>query len=81
MTVHGIRDDTKTAWGHSGGNRDWIKDKLFGFHSVRQLDYAYDTSDSARIYDPSEDGITMEANDLLDSVARKVAAIDQVRGH
>lgn len=69
VTVHGVCDDQQTAWTAARDNSDWIQTELFSGLSVRQLDYAYDNGDSARIYDPSSDGITVEANALLDSLA------------
>lgn len=69
VTVHGVCDDQQTAWTAERDNSDWIQYELFSGLSVRQLDYAYDNGYSARIYDPNSDGITVEANALLDSLA------------
>lgn len=77
VTVHGIRDDIKTAW-TSPDNSNWIEYELFRSLNIRHLDYAYDNSDSARIYDYRGNGINMEANALLDSLARKRAVLPHV---
>lgn len=79
VTVHGVRDDHQTAWTARNDNSNWILDKMFSDLSVRQLDYVYDTGDSSRIYDPSADGITVEANALLKSLAEDRAELTLVR--
>lgn len=79
VTVHGARDDHQTAWTSKDNNSNWIEDSLFYRLSIRQLDYVYDTGDSARIYDPSANGITIEANALLDSLAENRLDLPQVR--
>lgn len=81
VTVHGIRDDIQTAWTAPDDNSNWIQDKLFPNLPVRQLDYAYDASNSARIYDPSGNGINMEANALLDTLVKNRADLPSVRLH
>lgn len=81
VTVHGARDDHQTAWTSADDNGNWIEYSLFRRLSVRQLDYVYDTSDSARIYDPSENGIAIEANALLDSLAENRLGLPHVRVH
>lgn len=79
VTVHGARDDHQTAWTSRGDNSDWIEDKLLCNLSVRQLDYAYDNGDSARIYNPDTNGITAEADALLDSLAKNRLELPPVR--
>lgn len=79
VTVHGVRDDHQTAWTARNYNSDWILDEMFPSLSVRQLDYVYDTGNSAHIYDPSADGITVEANALLKSLAQNRAELPVVR--
>lgn len=81
VTVHGARDDHQTAWTSPGDNSDWIDDKLFCNLSIRQLDYAYDNGDSARIYDPNANGITIEAAALLDSLAKNRLELFDVRSY
>lgn len=77
VTVHGARDDHQTAW--TDRNDNSVIDDMFTGLSVRQLDYVYDTGNSAHIYDPSADGITVEANALLKSLAQNRAELPIVR--
>lgn len=79
VTVHGARDDHQTMWTSRGDSSDWIDDDLFRNLSIRQLDYVYDNGDSARIYNPNANGITMEAIALLDSLARNRLELFDVR--
>lgn len=94
ITVHGVRDDHQTAWTAQQNDSNWIEwvlfeklterhlDYVYGAENsppIRQLDYVYDTGNSARIYDPSADGISAEANALLESVAQDRAELPVVR--
>lgn len=86
ITVHGIRDDTKTAWtskdsGSSFYSQGWIQEDLFRGLDIRQLDYAYDIEESARIYHADGNGIEMESRILLDDVARWRAHLPEVRAY
>lgn len=72
VTVHGIRDDRKTAWTTKNGDQ-WIRGSLFGGLDIRQMDFSYDIQDSARVF--YESGIDLEARALLGSLAR-VRAMD-----
>ncbi|KAK4080972.1 hypothetical protein Trihar35433_2077 [Trichoderma harzianum] len=62
ITVHGIRDNYKTAWERENGSR-WISDTLFKETPVREVDYGYDIDEDARLYEP--DGIEFHAEDLI----------------
>ncbi|KAL6690544.1 putative ankyrin repeat protein [Trichoderma pleuroticola] len=53
VTVHGIRDDYKTAWKREDGTR-WIRDTLLKQIPIREVDYGYDVDEDARIYEPTE---------------------------
>ncbi|KAH8765998.1 ankyrin repeat-containing domain protein [Diaporthe sp. PMI_573] len=75
VTVHGARDDHQTAWTARNDDSNWILCEMFSGLSVRQLDYVYDTGNSARIYDPSANGITVEANALLNKLAQNRAEL------
>lgn len=68
-------------WTSRGDNSDWIEDKLFCNLSIRQLDYVYDNGDSARIYNPDANGITMEAIALLESLAKNRLELFDVRSY
>ncbi|KAH7310656.1 ankyrin repeat-containing domain protein [Stachybotrys elegans] len=62
ITVHGLRDDHKTAWQTSSGDF-WLRDQLFPNINIRQLDYSYAVDDSARVFGPR--GIEAEARNLI----------------
>lgn len=62
VTVHGIRDDYKTAWITKKGIW-WVKEQLFKGLSTRQIDYAYDVNEDSELYDP--DGIRLHAQRLV----------------
>lgn len=83
VTVHGARDDHQTVWTSPGDYQysNWIEDKLFCNLSIRQLDYVYDHGDSARIYNPDANGITIEAIALLDSLAKNRLELPDVRAY
>ncbi|KAJ9414194.1 ankyrin repeat-containing domain protein [Fusarium oxysporum] len=66
ITVHGIRDDYKTAWIDSKGS--WfLKDTLFKHMSVREIDYSYENHEESILYKP--DGIRILAGKLIDEYA------------
>ncbi|KAG8164089.1 hypothetical protein KVR01_006007 [Diaporthe batatas] len=81
ITVHGVRDDHQTVWTNKQDGSSWIERVLFRDLSIRQLDYVYGTGNSARIYDPSADGISTEANDLLKSLAQDRAQLGFTEAH
>lgn len=76
VTVHGLRDDYQTAWTSLQDGSDWIESNRFPFVRIRHLNYVYDISDSARVYGPN--GVVIEANALLDSLAQKWAELFNV---
>ncbi|UKZ47994.1 hypothetical protein TrVGV298_002230 [Trichoderma virens] len=67
ITVHGIRDDYKTAWTRED-EVSWIEDTLFKDNSIRQVDYAYDIDENATIY--KLDGIKLHAEALIQAYAQ-----------
>lgn len=73
VTVHGIRDDFRTAWtDHNGGW--WVKDQLFKDLSIREVDYSYDIHEDSMLYEPS--GIKSLALDLLSEFAQVRQRLD-----
>ncbi|KAK1762661.1 ankyrin repeat-containing domain protein [Phialemonium atrogriseum] len=62
ITVHGIRDDPKTAWQTRDGTW-WVHDELFEKLTIREIDFSYYTHEEADIFKP--DGIAREARRLL----------------
>ncbi len=63
ITVHGIRDDYRTAWIAADGCW-WVKEQLCEGMSVRQVDYRYPIDASSMIYE--QDGIAQHAQKLID---------------
>ncbi|KAF5635889.1 ankyrin repeat [Fusarium sp. NRRL 52700] len=66
ITVHGIRDDYKTAWIDSKG-KWFLKDTLFKDMSVREIDYSYENDEDSILYKPH--GIRILAEKLIDEYA------------
>ncbi|KAL7793938.1 ankyrin repeat protein [Trichoderma afarasin] len=62
ITVHGIRDDYRTAWIDREGSW-WIKNKLFHDLSARQIDYSYEIHEDSDLYET--DGLRLHAERLL----------------
>lgn len=62
ITVHGIRDDPKTAWQTRDENW-WVHDQLFARLTIREIDFSYYTHEEADIFKPN--GIAREARRLL----------------
>ncbi|KAL6790887.1 putative ankyrin repeat protein [Trichoderma sp. SZMC 28012] len=62
ITVHGIRDDDKSAWRRDDGSL-WIMDTLLKEKRIVQADYAYDIDEDARLYEPG--GVEFYAEDLI----------------
>lgn len=67
ITVHGIRDDYKTAWTDQDGMW-WLRGQLFEKLSVRQVDYSYEVEDNSSIYGP--EGIQQHAQSLVTEYAK-----------
>ncbi|KAL6411623.1 ankyrin repeat protein [Ilyonectria robusta] len=74
VTVHGLRDDYRTAW-IDAGQGWWVRDRLLKDLDVRQIDYAYDIDEGATIYDP--DGIRIHAQALVTELARVRRELDE----
>ncbi|KAH6603971.1 hypothetical protein Trco_007417 [Trichoderma cornu-damae] len=74
VTVHGIRDDYKTAWTEKDGTW-WLKNKLFKDLSIREVDYSYDIDEEATIYEPN--GIKLHAERLLTTYAKDRAHLEE----
>ncbi|KAK2022379.1 hypothetical protein LX32DRAFT_602940 [Colletotrichum zoysiae] len=68
ITVHGLRDNHSTMWKSKSG-APFLQDGLFDGVSVRQLDFIYETHNSARVFGP--DGIEVESRNLLRLYAEK----------
>ncbi|KAK4077876.1 uncharacterized protein Triagg1_3570 [Trichoderma aggressivum f. europaeum] len=66
ITVHGIRDDYKTAWIDREGSW-WIKNKLFRDLSARQIDYSYEIHEDSCLYET--DGLRLHAERLITAYA------------
>ncbi|KAI0858067.1 putative ankyrin repeat protein [Xylaria cubensis] len=62
ITVHGIRDDYKTAWTDKEGDW-WVKNQLFEGLAIRQIDYSYETNEESTIYQAN--GINLHAEWLI----------------
>lgn len=67
VTVHGIRDNSKTAWRREDGSR-WISDTLFKGRPVREVDYSYDIDEDARLYE--SEGIEFHAKNLIEQFSQ-----------
>ncbi|KAI0539493.1 putative ankyrin repeat protein [Xylaria digitata] len=66
ITVHGIRDDYRTAWTDKGGAW-WVKDRLFKNLSIREIDYSYEINEESTIY--QSNGIQLHAGRLIEEYA------------
>ncbi|KAI0119519.1 putative ankyrin repeat protein [Daldinia grandis] len=66
ITVHGIRDDYKTAWIDENGLW-WVRDRLFKNLTIRELDYSYEIGEDSEIYEPN--GIVQHARRLIEKYA------------
>ncbi|KAF3074201.1 Ankyrin-3 [Trichoderma lentiforme] len=62
ITVHGIRDDYRTAWIDREGSW-WIRTKLFHDLSARQIDYSYEIHEESDLYET--DGLRLHAERLM----------------
>lgn len=75
VTVHGIRDDYKTAWTDAQGDW-WVKRDLFGGMSIRELDYSYEIDSASTLYEP--DGIMQLARRLVTAYATVRQGLEEV---
>ena len=75
VTVHGIRDDYKTAWIDKTGTW-WVKDQLFKDLSIREVDYSYEIDEDSAIYEPN--GILHHAEKLIKKYAEVRKDLDEV---
>ncbi|KAM0514996.1 hypothetical protein ACHAPE_006318 [Trichoderma viride] len=79
ITVHGVRDDYRTAWIDSKGN--WLlKDHLFQHMSIREINYSYEIEEDSVLYQPN--GLHVLAEALLERYAeqrRKLAETETGR--
>ncbi|KAI8966064.1 putative ankyrin repeat protein [Daldinia sp. FL1419] len=74
ITVHGIRDDYKTAWIDEQGSW-WVRDQLFIGLSVREIDYSYDIDEDSELYEPN--GIIQHAQRLIQKYAEVRRDLDE----
>jgi hypothetical protein len=75
VTVHGIRDDYRTAWTDTEGDW-WVKEQLFRDMSVREVDYSYEIDASSMIYE--QNGIVRHAQNLIDEYLAVRLGLDSV---
>ncbi|KAK2055438.1 hypothetical protein LY76DRAFT_520468, partial [Colletotrichum caudatum] len=68
ITVHGLRDNHSTMWKSKSG-APFLQEGLFDGVSMRQLDFIYETHNSARVFEPN--GIEVESRNLLRLYAEK----------
>jgi hypothetical protein len=66
VTVHGIRDDYRTAWTDAEGDW-WLKNRMFKDLDIREIDYSYEIDGDALIYEPG--GIVQHARKLITAYA------------
>lgn len=75
ITVHGIRDDYRTAWIDREGSW-WIKNKLFHDLSARQIDYSYEIHENSDLYET--DGLRLHAERLTTAYANVRRELEDV---
>ncbi|RYP16723.1 hypothetical protein DL765_004959 [Monosporascus sp. GIB2] len=75
VTVHGIRDDYKTAWTDKEGAW-WVKDVLFKSLSIREVDYSYEIDENSTLYEP--DGIILHAEKLITEYAKVRRTLEEI---
>jgi hypothetical protein len=75
VTVHGIRDDYKTAWTDAQGAW-WVKDQLFQRMSTREVDYSYDIDAASTLYEPG--GLMQHARTLITEYAAVRHQLEEV---
>jgi len=74
VTVHGIRDDYKTAWTTDSGGW-WVKNSLFDGLSIRQIDYSFDIDGESLLYQPG--GLQRHAMKLLAELVKVRQALEE----
>ncbi|KAL2192491.1 putative ankyrin repeat protein [Corynascus similis CBS 632.67] len=75
ITVHGIRDDYKTAWTDESGAW-WVEKELFKHMSIREIDYSYEVDGTSLIYEPN--GILQHAQQLITEYAAVRQKLDDL---
>lgn len=75
ITVHGIRDDYKTAWIDKKGEW-WLRNKVFSGLSTRQIDYAYEVDEDSTLYEA--DGLRQHAIKLITQYAMMRKGLKEV---
>ena len=75
ITVHGIRDDYKTAWTNRSGVW-WVREHLFKDLSIREIHYSYEIDENSTLYQP--DGIRIHAERLVDEYTEIRKKLDEV---
>jgi hypothetical protein len=75
VTVHGIRDDYRTAWIDRNGAW-WAKDILFKDLFVREVDYSYEIDQDSPLYAP--DGLRYHAQKLIAEYAAVRSTLEEV---
>ncbi|KAM0218323.1 hypothetical protein ACHAPA_002405 [Fusarium lateritium] len=74
ITVHGIRDNYRTAWIDSKGQ--WIlKNQLFQRLSTREINYSYEIEQDSTLY--QTDGIHVLAKTLIDKYAEERKKLEE----
>ncbi|SPJ73238.1 uncharacterized protein FTOL_02968 [Fusarium torulosum] len=74
ITVHGIRDNYKTAWIDSKGH--WIlKNQLFQHLSTREINYSYEIEQDSILYQPN--GLHSLAQTLVDKYAEERKSLQE----
>jgi hypothetical protein len=76
VTVHGIRDDYRTAWTDTQGLW-WVRNQLFKDLSIREVDYSYEIDAAAVIY--ATNGIMQHAQKLVEEYAEVRRKLEEVR--
>lgn len=75
ITVHGIRDDYRTAWTDKNGQW-WVRTQLFGALATRQLDYSYEIDEQETIFEPN--GIFTHAQKLIEQLSADREGLPEV---
>lgn len=75
ITVHGIRDDYKTAWIDKEGSW-WLRNKVFKGLRARQIDYAYEVDEDSTLYEA--DGLRRHATRLIAQYAMLRKNLEEV---
>ncbi|KAI0099851.1 putative ankyrin repeat protein [Nemania sp. FL0031] len=75
ITVHGLRDDYKTAWTDKWGAW-WVKNHLFKNLSIREIDYSYEVDEESTIY--QWNGIRLHAERLIEEYAKVRRNLEEI---